>query len=366
MKIAFYAPLKAPTSPTPSGDRLVAQNLIKALGHGGHDVHVATDYSSKELYGDRHIQEMHHKQTQFLAQVMIQKYRASPIDLWFTYHNYHKAPDYIGPVVAHALSIPYVLAEASHAPKQATGPWALGFSAAQRAIQYADLIFNLNPDDVPCLKNITPAPLVPLLPFLEKPLCPVLNRSVFPLDPTKPWIITVAMMRLGSKRDSYDLLAESLSGLDPTSYELICIGDGPQAKHVQGVLKKAQPSTLFLGEKSEAEIYSILPLADLFAWPAKKESFGMAILQAQACGVPVVAGHTPGVAQLVDHDQTGFLTPMGDSMAFRSSIETLLADPSLRRTFGHAASQKYLTSHSLSAAAATLKIHLHSLQRQAA
>jgi len=48
--------------------------------------------------------------------------RAEQPALWFTYHLYHKAPDHIGPVVARQLGIPYVLAEASYAAKQARGP----------------------------------------------------------------------------------------------------------------------------------------------------------------------------------------------------------------------------------------------------
>ena len=47
---------------------------------------------------------------------------AAAPELWFTYHLYHKAPDWLGPRIAGALGIPYVVAEASFAPKQAGGP----------------------------------------------------------------------------------------------------------------------------------------------------------------------------------------------------------------------------------------------------
>src|SRR5207253_11404693 len=59
-------------------------------------------------------------------------------ELWFTYHLYHKAPDWLGPQIADALRIPYVVAEASDAPKQASRGWAAGRRAAERAIRRSE------------------------------------------------------------------------------------------------------------------------------------------------------------------------------------------------------------------------------------
>jgi hypothetical protein len=72
-------------------------------------------------------------------------------ELWFTYHLYHKAPDWLGPVIADALGIPYVVAEASDAPKRALGEWAAGRDAAKRAIRRADAVIGLNPADRDCV-----------------------------------------------------------------------------------------------------------------------------------------------------------------------------------------------------------------------
>ena len=70
-------------------------------------------------------------------------------DLWFTYHVHHKAPDLVGPAVAEALRIPYVIAEASIAPRQSHGPWAEGHADALAAIRAADAVISLNPADLP-------------------------------------------------------------------------------------------------------------------------------------------------------------------------------------------------------------------------
>ena len=52
MRVAFYAPMKAPDDPTPSGDRMMARLLIQALEYAGHTVQVASKFSSREGAGD--------------------------------------------------------------------------------------------------------------------------------------------------------------------------------------------------------------------------------------------------------------------------------------------------------------------------
>ena len=74
--------------------------------------------------------------------------------LWFTYHLYYKAPDWLGPAVSAALDIPYVVAEVSHAGKRAGGR---GPSVTRRrpdAIGHADAIITLNPADAECLAGV--------------------------------------------------------------------------------------------------------------------------------------------------------------------------------------------------------------------
>ena len=72
-----------------------------------------------------------------LAERLLRRFERGPRrpDLWFTYHLYHKAPDWLGPQVSARLGIPYVLAEASFAPKQAGGPWDLGHRAVAEAVR---------------------------------------------------------------------------------------------------------------------------------------------------------------------------------------------------------------------------------------
>ena len=103
MRVAFYAPMKSPTHRVPSGDRAVARLLIRALKQKGHDVFLASTLRAYDGTGDHRHQLKLAKRGAARAQSLIAEWRDDPPDLWFTYHLYHKAPDWIGPRVAEAL-----------------------------------------------------------------------------------------------------------------------------------------------------------------------------------------------------------------------------------------------------------------------
>ena len=170
MRIAFYAPLKPPDHPVASGDRAMARALIAALERGGHDVTLASRFRSYDS-GDARRQARLREEGRKLAHRYLRKIEqgAERPDLWFTYHLYHKAPDWLGPLVAQRLGIPYVVAEASYAPKQEGGRWALGHRAVAEAIRQAALILQPNPADAECVLPLLEAPerMIHLRPFVD-------------------------------------------------------------------------------------------------------------------------------------------------------------------------------------------------------
>jgi glycosyltransferase involved in cell wall biosynthesis len=80
----------------------------------------------------------------------------------------------------------------------------------------------------------------------------------------------------------------------------------------------------------------------------------MALLEAQASGVPVIAGNSGGVGDIVTDGETGLLTPPGDVGAFAAALRALLADPARCAQFGAASRRKVDRAHDLPAAAARL------------
>ena len=211
MDIAFYAPMKAPDHPVPSGDRRMAQLLLRALRLAGHRVSVASRLRSYDGTGDAARQGRLGAVAGRLARRYVERRGESPPDLWFTYHCYHKAPDLLGPAVADAFGIPFVIADASVAPKQATGPWAGGYAAANAAIRRADRLIAFDPLDLPCLRTLRngTAGIVQMAPFADLAPPAADDRAAarqrlardLAIDPAMPWLAVTAMMRPGAKRD---------------------------------------------------------------------------------------------------------------------------------------------------------------------
>ena len=255
MRIAFYAPLKPPTHPTPSGDRRMARLLMAALEHAGHDVTLASIFRS---WDDGTRPGRHERLATLgarLATRLTERLRAAPPDLWFTYHLYHKAPDWLGPTVAKSLGIPYVIAEASYAPKQAGGRFDLGHKAAGEAIAQADAVISLTTTDTECLRPLlgAPRPAVGAAP-LRRAACdsatapPTAPPSPAPSTWTRtvPWLLAVGMMRGGDKQRSFRILARALERLGAHDWHLLVVGDGPRRTCVEESFggDSAQPAPL--------------------------------------------------------------------------------------------------------------------------
>jgi glycosyltransferase involved in cell wall biosynthesis len=369
--VTFYAPLKPPDHPRPSGDRRMAQSLLTALAAAGYQTELASRLRSYDPTGDALRQRRLRTVGERLADRLLRRYaglvpEARPC-AWLTYHAYHKSPDWLGPRVTQALGLPYVLAETSFAPKQANGPWREGHLASERAIRSADVVLALTRLDAECLAPLVapPAELRLLLPFLD----PAPFRAARSerarhraelatrcgLDPAAPWLLVVAMMRQDVKRDSYLLLGRALARLQDRPWQLLVVGDGPARDEIATeLLRLGAERVRFTGVMAEAELPACYAAADLFVWPAVREAYGLAMLEAAASGVPVVAGRDGGVAEVVRDGVTGILTPTRDLDAFAAATASLLDDPERRGAMGGRAARFVARERSLASAAAAL------------
>jgi glycosyltransferase involved in cell wall biosynthesis len=349
MRIAFYAPMKPPSDPVPSGDRRMARLLMGALTLAGHEVELASRVKSRDGVGDATKQMTIRARGEAAARSLISRYRKNPPDAWFTYHVYHKAPDWIGPAVAEALGIPYVIAEASYAPKQAGGKWDMGHRAAAQAISRADAIIGLNSNDAACVRPLVKpgAQMVALRPFLDA--APFTGQRATPAK--TPLLLAVAMMRPGDKLASYRVLADALARLGDLDWQLLVVGDGPARKEVEALLPTR---TKFAGEVPPERLPEIYAAADLYVWPSVREAYGMALLEAQAAGAAAVAGDCGGVGDILRDGETGLLAKEGDAAAFADAIRALLADPARRARMGARARAVVARDHTIASAAEVL------------
>ena len=362
MRVAFYAPMKPPDHPVPSGDRAMAQALLGALRTAGHDAFVASRFRSFDGRGDAtrqtRLEAIGHRWSARLLRRL--RHPAARPDLWFTYHLHHKAPDWLGPAVSHALDIPYVVAEASVAAKQRDGAWAAGYAASVAAIETAAATIFLNPADLAGIRGLRgPARADERLPpFLDLATMtdPASTAVAGAFDRgARLRLITVAMMRPGAKLASYRLLAEALARVAVPDWELIVVGDGTSRRDVEAAFARFGPERIRLvGVQEAPQVAAWLRASDLFVWPAIDEAFGIALIEAQACGLPVVAGDSGGVGAVVAAGRTGVLVPAGDAGAFAAAISRLMSDTKLRRRMAAEAASYAKSEHDLPAAAARL------------
>lgn len=364
--VAFYAPLKSPNDPSPSGDRTMARLLMKALSRAGFEPFLASELRTLDKIGDRQIQEDLKEQSVEAASRLDAHFRALPEErrprLWFTYHVYYKAPDWIGPRVADSLSIPYVIAEGSRAAKRAHGPWSLGHAGAEAALDRADAVFVMTAHDRTALEAAKPPRqiLIDLPPFLDTQEW---AGVVAARDSAEPRLLTVAMMRDGDKLASYRILAAALERLTHLPWTLDIVGDGEARSEIEGLFAALARRVRFHGRiESKEGLKALYERADLFVWPAVNEAYGMVLLEAQLLGCPVVAGAYGGVASVVRNGETGLLTPRGDVSAFAAAIGDLLGHRGRLRGLGSAARRFVCEERNLDQAALRLHKALASLK----
>ncbi|MBN1977596.1 MAG: glycosyltransferase [Anaerolineae bacterium] len=167
--------------------------------------------------------------------------------------------------------------------------------------------------------------------------------------PVPPGALTIGCVgRFSSEKGQLDLL-EALACLCPDAPLPHCIflGDGQMRPYL-----KQRRSTLnliervhFMGVRNDVK--SWLSCFDLFVLPSLWEGISLALLEAMAAGLPVVATAVGGTPEVVVDGVTGLLVPPADPDALAQAISTLLRNPDLRRSLGQAGQRRVLEHFSM-------------------
>jgi N-acetyl-alpha-D-glucosaminyl L-malate synthase BshA len=117
---------------------------------------------------------------------------------------------------------------------------------------------------------------------------------------------------------------------------LMLIGDGPDRSVAEYLARqhKIQDRVHFIGKQDN--VNELLPLADLMVMPSEMESFGLAALEAMACGVPTIATDVGGVPELIDNGRNGLLFGVGDVDSMSAAAIALLGDEARLRAMSEA------------------------------
>lgn len=125
--------------------------------------------------------------------------------------------------------------------------------------------------------------------------------------------------------------------------KLLMIGEGPELAACQQLSDRLGLRDMVLYMGVQDQIVPLLSTADLFLLPSSQEAFGLAALEAMACGAPVIASTAGGLPEVVVEGQTGHLLPIGDVEGMASRAISLLSDPVRHGRMSQAAVERVKT-----------------------
>lgn len=154
---------------------------------------------------------------------------------------------------------------------------------------------------------------------------PCLNKDQSRGDQFK--IISVGRL---IQRKGYQFLIEAMRGIQ--GIELTIIGDGVLLKELMDLADNYGLNVIFLGELSHDQIADHLKQADVFVMPSLNEGMSNAILEAMACGLPIITTDVGGSKELINSN--GLVVKKESAAELRSAIDLLKNDSTLRSKMG--------------------------------
>lgn len=353
MRIFFYPPFKPLGHPNPSGDLVTATGLYDYLKGEGHQVWQANTLRARWIYW----------KPWNWPKILCEQNRSSRDvarlrpDLWLTYHTYYKAPDLLGPTVCHRSKVPYAIFQGIYSSKRKRKLKTLpGYILNKKALRAAQLVFTNRKEDLVNLRRILPHQRVIYV-------APGIKPKDFVFDEKgraelrhswgvgdRPTVLSAAMFRPGVKTQGIQWVIRACGALfrQGVRLTLVIAGDGKERGLLQRVASEQLPGRVrFVGKIPRSDMSRFYSAGDIFAFPGFRETLGMVFLEAQSCGLPVVACANGGIPEVVQDGSTGFLVPLKAFGAFVEAMDHLLRDKDLNRKMGQSAQSYIRDRHDL-------------------
>lgn len=353
LRIFFYPPFKPLGHAHPSGDLVIATGLCDYLARRGHQVWTASSLRSRWIYWKPWLwPQALREQRRAVGGIA----RIRP-DLWLTYHTYYKAPDLLGPAACNRTNLPYVIFQGIYSTKRKRDLRTLpGYVLNKMALCAARHVFTNRREDLVNLERILPKHRLSYV-------APGIYPKDFSFDAggraelrrswnvgNEPVVLSAAMFRPGVKAQGLSWVIRACGTLvrQGISLSLAIAGDGKERPDLQHLAAEQLADRVrFVGKVPHERMYRFYSAGDIFAFPGFRESLGMVFLEAQSCGLPVVACANGGIPEVVQEGNTGFLVPLNAFDTFVRAIGQLLNENGLRQKMGHAARTYVRAVHDL-------------------
>ena len=352
--------------PTFGGSGVVATELAMALAEAGDEVHVISyalpsrlSFINSRLYYHevtvpRYPLFEYPPYSEALATTMVEVARHQNLDLM---HVHYAVPNAVSAVLARQIMAPRRLPVVT--TLHGTDVTLVGIDPSYRATTRFGIVES---DAVTAVSRALRAATLEQL-GLDKPIEVIYNF----IDPARfdPARFDPATGRLGARRWAYpgEKLMVHISNFRPLKRvldvveifrrvrqqvpaRLLMVGDGPDRALAERYCREHDicDAITFIGTIPMVE--ETLVGADLFVLTSETESFGLAVLEAMACAVPVVATATGGLPEVVADGETGYLRPVGDVDALAAAALAILTDDGLARRFAAAGRERAIAEFS--------------------
>lgn len=151
-------------------------------------------------------------------------------------------------------------------------------------------------------------------------------------DPAGPYVLAAG--RLVAQK-GFDVLLEGYARARPAlrGHRLVIAGDGPERATLERLADRlgAAPHVAFAGSVGRPRIAELMRGAAAFAFPSRREAFGIALLEAMAAGTPAVAARVGGIPEFARDGENALLVPPDDADRLGAALVRLVTDPALRK-----------------------------------